>query len=382
MILAGLSAFLLFLGMYVYVPILTPYAVSMGASMTMVGLLVGSYGFSQLLFRIPIGVISDRLGRRKPFVMVGMVCGGLGALGLALSPSAPFLVLSRGVVGLGASFWVTITVLFASYFPMDKSFRAMALVQFAASSSVVLASLIGGFVAGAFGWVAPFYVGAGIGVVGFLVASAVQERKSERIASPSEKRLVVKVTHLGGLMIVSVIAAFVQYAHWSTIFGFSPIKGVELGATKPVLGMLTMLAAGFNVLGLWVGNFTAERFGPRITITLALLLVALSVLWVPFIGLLPILAMSQMLTGLAAGAAFLVLMGLSIRDVPQAERATSMGIFQATYALGMFLGPILAGRIADFFGLNSVFFFTSAVCLLGSFLALKGIRSRRTAAVS
>ena len=44
--------------LYVYMPILTPYVEGLGASLSMVGLVVGSYGFTQMLIRIPLGIYS------------------------------------------------------------------------------------------------------------------------------------------------------------------------------------------------------------------------------------------------------------------------------------------------------------------------------------
>ena len=41
-----------------------------------------------------------------------------------------------------------------------------------------------------------------------------------------------------------------------------------------------------------------------------------------------------------------------------------MGFFQAIYALGMLLGPLVSGLLADHFGLPVIFYFASAICLL------------------
>jgi MFS family permease len=45
-----------------------------------------------------------------------------------------------------------------------------------------------------------------------------------------------------------------------------------------------------------------------------------------------------------------------------------MGIFQASYAFGMFIGPWISGGLADSLGLASVFFLCGGLCL-GCFLA-------------
>src|SRR5512140_236437 len=103
--------------MYVYVPTFSVYAESLGASLSVVGLAVGMYGLTQMLTRVPVGVWSDAMGKRRGIVVVGMLICGVAAAGLALSPSAGWLVVFRGVMGLAAATWVCSTVLFASYFP-------------------------------------------------------------------------------------------------------------------------------------------------------------------------------------------------------------------------------------------------------------------------
>ena len=65
------------------------------------------------------------------------------------------------------------------------------------------------------------------------------------------------------------------------------------------------------------------------------------------------------------GLTYPVLMGLSIKAVPQARRASAMGAFQAIYALGMTLGPALSGFIADQVTLTAIFPVTAAMCLVG-----------------
>ena len=58
---------------YPYVPIISAYARSLGADATMIGLIGGAYGLSMMLLRFPTGVLSDRLGRRKIFIVLGVV---------------------------------------------------------------------------------------------------------------------------------------------------------------------------------------------------------------------------------------------------------------------------------------------------------------------
>lgn len=72
---------LLWFSNYLYVPVLSTYAVSAGASLSMVGIIIGSYGFTQMILRLPIGIISDILGNRRLFLFLGMVCAFISGLG-------------------------------------------------------------------------------------------------------------------------------------------------------------------------------------------------------------------------------------------------------------------------------------------------------------
>jgi MFS family permease len=80
---------------------------------------------------------------------------------------------------------------------------------------------------------------------------------------------------------------------------------------------------------------------------------------------------AQVCFGLASGIGYSVLMGLSIRDVDETQRATAMGLFQAVYAIGMFAGPWLSGVLADGIGIQPMFGVVGAVCLA---VGLLGVR--------
>lgn len=47
--------------LYVYSPFLSPYLESLGASYGMIGFIMASYGLAAVFFRIPTGIVSDRL---------------------------------------------------------------------------------------------------------------------------------------------------------------------------------------------------------------------------------------------------------------------------------------------------------------------------------
>ena len=106
--------------LYAYVPILSPYAQDMGASLSMVGLIVAAYGLSQLLLRVPTGIISDRIGARRPFILIGLLAAVFAAAGMAMAKTPGQLLICRGMAGVAATTWVAFTTLFPAYFSLIK----------------------------------------------------------------------------------------------------------------------------------------------------------------------------------------------------------------------------------------------------------------------
>ena len=363
------GTFFFWAALYVYVPVLSVYARTMGASLALVGLVVGMYGATQLVTRIPIGFFSDVVGRRKPFVLAGLLAVGIGCLGLAWSPSPWFLVISRGILGLGAAMWVAFSVQFAGYFALNRAAQAMSIIMFVNGSAQALSGLVGGYLSQRLGTQSTFYIGAGLAALGLAVMLPVRE---VRYARPSEMSLarLASIARTPSLIVASGIAIVNTYANFATTFSFTPVYAHSLGASDSELGMLTTAAiVAFTVAAL-VGAGVADRIGDRQVIVVGMLFAATTTAIVPLTASLPALTATQVAAGLGRGICTPTLMSLGIRSLPAHERASGMGVYQAVYSIGMFLGPPLSGMAADYLGLGSVFVLTAALCLVGATWAL------------
>ena len=128
------AIFLFWFSVYTYPSFLSGYVQNvLGAGSVLVGMIVGSYGFVQMLLRIPLGICSDRVKKRRVFVQAGFLATVLSGAGLSLVALAaarggispvPVLFL-RGLSGGGAAAWVAFSVLAADQAPPDKTGEAM-----------------------------------------------------------------------------------------------------------------------------------------------------------------------------------------------------------------------------------------------------------------
>ncbi len=90
------------LGLFLLLPVLSPYAKSLpGSTPMLVGLAFGTYGFAQAFLQIPFGYLSDKYGR-KPIITIGMLTYVLGSFWAGFAHTAIELVLARFVQGFGA----------------------------------------------------------------------------------------------------------------------------------------------------------------------------------------------------------------------------------------------------------------------------------------
>ncbi len=89
-------------GLFLIMPVFSLYAKGMpGATPFMIGFALGVYGLGQILLQIPLGLLSDRIGR-KPAITIGLVLFAIGGLIAALSHTLTGIAIGRAVQGMGA----------------------------------------------------------------------------------------------------------------------------------------------------------------------------------------------------------------------------------------------------------------------------------------
>lgn len=373
-ILSYFCTFLFWGSVYIYMPILTPYTQHVSGSLQAAGLVMGAYGLSQIILRIPLGVWSDRLRRRKPFILLGFLFDGLANLGLIVSASAWMLFFSVFTAGIAASMWVPYTVLFASYFPADQAAHSMSLLMGFSRLAQIITNYAGGMIAEAWGWTAPFCVGGVLAVLGLFLAGRLSEVRPEKISNLTVQG-VLRIGRNRTLLQASFLCMIMQSVNFSTAYGFTPILAQQLGASKGDLGLLLFWYMLPNTAAtLLSGTYVRRYLADRSILMGGFLLIVAALFIIPSVGRLRVLFLVQAVCGVGVGFIFPILMGLSIRSVPREEQATAMGFFQSLYAIGMSLGPILSGLFAQKIGISSVFFLNGLLALAGAAFSLKKSR--------
>jgi len=368
-LLTSLAVGLYWVSLYLYVPTLPVYAQSKTSNLALVGTVLAQYGLWQAIVRFPLGIASDWLGKRRPFIFLGFLLASLGAWLMGSASGIQGILIGRAVTGLAAASWVILVVAFSSLFPPQEAVRAAALLSLVNSASRMLATGLTGELNDLGGYGLAFTLAAFAALLAALVYLPVKEEHLER-KTPSLQGT-GKLIARRDVLLPSLLNALGQYAVWATAFGFIPILAKQFGASNIAQSLLVSLNLGVGIAGNLLTTALVKRFGSRRLVLAGFISMVVGILLLWQSQSLAWIFAAQFFIGLGFGLSYPTLMGMSIEHVEGAQRSTAMGLHQAVYAIGMFGGPWLSGVLADWMGVQPMFGVTSGVLLM---LALLGTR--------
>lgn len=257
-----------------YTPSFPEVTTSLDTTSTMVGLTLAAFFVGMGLGQVFGGTLSDRLGRRGPILVGGVVCT-LGGLGCVLAPSIGWLIVARVIQGLGGGATAAIARAVAVDMATgDRLARVMTLLGAVFGLAPVLAPVFGGIIASVASWRVVFWILAGLGVVMTTIAWAVVPE-----SLPPERR------HAAGSRFVHMVG---QLLHTPAFVGYMIVNGFSSAALiayiadssyamQGVVGMTPLAYSLFfagnalvNMLLSFLNSWLVGRFRPRALIRVGL----------------------------------------------------------------------------------------------------------------
>ena len=349
----GAVVLLFWASLYTYVPTLPNYARTFTDDLALVGLIISMYGLWQALLRLPLGVMGDWVGRRKPFIILGLALSAGGALLMGLANTPASLLVGRSVTGLAAAAWVPLAVVFSALYPPGEAVRATTVLTLMSAIARLAATAANGPLNAIGGYPLAFSVAAIIaGFALLLLIPAPEQRRS--VQTPTVNRIWRLVTRTD-VLAPALLNALVQYVVQGVSFGFVPLLARDLGASDQTISLMTVANLAVITPAVLVLALVLKRFRPRTLVIASFVVLAAGVGCAGLATAVPWLYASQVLAGIGYGIGYSILMGMSIEHVDGAERTTAMGLHQSVYAIGMFAGPWLSGILADALGIQAMF---------------------------
>jgi len=353
---------------YVYVPFLTPYLLSLAISATVAGVIIGAYGVTQLILRIPLGLTLDIYRQHKLVIQVGVLLAGLSSLGMLLFPSPVMLFISNAVSGVASSAWISFTILYTTYYESESSTRAIGIINVFFQSGILLAFLTGGLLVSRFGIQALFKVSFASGVVGALLALLIPHDGTLKGTNVTLASL-LKVVRDKRVITFSLLSGMAWFVVFATVFSFSTSTAKGLGATGAQLGFFSMLYSAGTIAGAYfIATPVGHGMGEKKTLILGFGILAVYCVAIGLTSDLMLFYPLQLVCGLGNGLLLAATMAFAIKHVDAEKKTTAMGCFQSIYCFGITGGPMVMGVLIDHGGKRAAFCVVGAASLVCAIL--------------
>jgi MFS family permease len=355
------------------------FAQGLGASLTLIGLLVATLGLARFTVGIVIGEISDRRGR-KSLLVLGMAMMGGAALFYA-GASQPLWLLPVNVL-FGVGFVTCLTIGLAYVGDMtttNERSLAYGTVSTAMGSGFAVGALIGGVVAARLGFSTLYLGAAAAAAIGCLVVwrgLANETRPAAGIRSASLRRQIGLLMTNSIILVACIGSLLSNLVFGGLILTFFPIYAAGLGMTLAVIGSMlatrTLASTLARVPGGMLGNKVPGHYVMLGTLTIAAV-VAVALVQVTSSSLLTLLLIAE---GVAYGL-FLATAQASVATQGAARRGVALGAFMAAASVGDSFIPLFLGPVADLLGIKSVFYLVGGITVFGIGLIIRVLTQRR-----
>jgi MFS family permease len=361
------------LGLFMVYPVFAHYAQQLaGATPMSIGLALGGYGLAQGLLQIPLGLLSDRIGR-KPVIAAGLAIFTIGSIVAALATTIGGVVVGRLLQGAGAV-GSSILAWTADLTREEVRTRAMAIVGISIGLSFGVALVIGPAIAAWRGLSGIFWVTAALGMVGVGVTLTLVPTSAHLIAVGPRGSVLqvfrrVLADHellrldLGIFALHTVLtASFLVVPHQlAMIFKtpaasawriYLPILLVSIALMIPAVGVAEAKGRMKEVLVGAIAVLAASMFGLRAASERANSFVALSCFFAAF------------------NVVEAILPSLVTKTAPPHAKGAATGVYSSAQFLGIFAGGAGGGCVLAVWGARGVWLFAVAVATVWFFVAL------------
>lgn len=353
---------------YCHAPYFTPYLQQLGFGAQVIGFITGTYGFTQMLVRIPLGMATDATGGYRRAILTGTLLTTLSSLGLIFATDLVPILICRVLAGLAASTWLAFTVLYNAYYRASQSVQAMTNVNAFNNAGKLIAFAIGMVTSSLWGYKVPLWGSFITGCVA--VAFALRLKPIPLRREPFRFSVALQSMKNPAVLMAALFAIVLQFFMQGTVFSFTSAAAKALGASPFLIGLATVLYTAVQVLSAGVlGKRLLKRLSAWQAVTLGCVLMALSALLVAAEAHIALICMAQLVAGVANLMLSGVLMGMVVRHTPQERQSTAMGLYQAIYSLGMFAGPVLVGQWVALSGIRGAYLVVAALMALSALLA-------------
>lgn len=370
--------FLGFFDTHLLIPIISLYAFELGASVGIVGLIVGLYSITNTPANIFSGRLIDRVGYKLPLI-TGLIGDAVSMFLYSLCRLPFHLALVRVLHGMTGGMVGPATMSAIDYHGGGtRKGRAMAFYGMSLAAATLVGYGLSGFIASRLGYKVVFFIGGALLIIGaalsLLLPGSRGRGLTESRTSPGEGWQKVRDLIRRKGLISAYSAIFAQYFTFGGVVTLLPLHIRNLGMEAFHVGiLLATFAIMFIILQLPLGTLSDRvgRLGPTAA-GLSLGIIALVVM--PFMTAFPLLVAVMVVYGGAYGTIFPSISAMVTDQTTPEERGTATGVFHAMLTAGVAIGAPVMGWVGGAVGVQVGLILSASIMVLALIVALAASR--------
>ena len=340
--------------------LLPVYAETLGASYTDLGL-IGAFGNVVYTgITLVCGYMLDRYEKVNLYLVFNVI-GGVTMVLFVLASTITQIILVRGLLGLSAAaFWVAASTLTGQISPREEITQSLGRYNLAWIAGFTVGPYAGGLVSGRYGYDVFFYSQAGLILIS-LILITLRIKGRVKLLNPG----IHEKVPLGELKPLTL--AYLTLLPFTLVLGIYmaiiPGHMKVVGLTASIIGLLLTITNGTR--GLFFLNVQKlVNWGTRKSIIAASIFMAISMFLVRSGGDVLSFGVPLVFYGAGSGIMTPVMLDFISKRTPERLRGTAMGVHESIYGIGMCLGPLIGGAIADTYSASTLYSILVGVALL------------------
>lgn len=375
------------LGFATVIPLLPLYLKErLGASATLVGVVVATFAAVETVFKTTWGSLADRIGRR-PVIVWGLLLSSTAPVIMTLLRSAWLFVPLRLIDGMGsAALWPAAAAMIADRTEDEQRATAMGTLNMFFLSGLALGPSLGLFVSGFLGgYTWGFYLASTL-LLGAAALAALTFRDGERHAPARHQppgawaHGIFQGIRRSPLLLAMLLVAFVQMFGVGLLAPILVIYAHEVvQLSDQLIGTLFLVMVLAVAIASVPGGRLADRVGRPRTVVWGMALASAGMWLLPLAGRgnLLVLGVAALLLGGSYAVSSPAWLALMSEAAPRGSTGMVLGAFETAQGAGLVIGPLLGGVLYDGVGPQVPFVASAALLTVGTWLALLTLGRRR-----
>lgn len=362
-------------------PLIGLYLQSLGADYQHISLILASVVVVSFIGNYAWGRVSDRLGRRKPLLVAGLIILSLAYVFLSHAANTYWAWAARIFEGTGSAAYGTLSLAMMGDIldKEQKKGQRMGWYRGLASAAFAIGSILGGRIADSSSIAQTIQICSALYVVAALCALLLKEEKL--VAAPVAPRpsplAPPPTTKMGwsrGLPVLFLLGVILWTGAHTASASMWPNYMNSLHYSKTTIGNLWGFAAFIEFPAMRITGGLSDTLGRAPLLAaggLGITIVNFGYLF--FAQFLPLLLVVQVFRGFGFGSYTTNAMTFATENADSSMRGSRSGIYNSTASVGSLLGNLMGGTLVQYYGFHFMYgaCATLALCSAVCFLLLR-----------